>query len=77
MSTATNKPLRGPKYRSRAFQEYLLAQSPERVAEIVRGESSYNDMRDDPGSLAAASERDHAELMLAPVEGQKVPEDGA
>jgi hypothetical protein len=52
-----NEPLRGPKYRSRAFQEYLLQQTPERVKEILAAESAYNELRHDPGSIAAAAER--------------------
>ena len=61
-----NKPLRGPKYRSRVFQEYLLEQTPERAAEILAGERGYNELRADPGSVGAAAERDLVESMLGP-----------
>ena len=56
MNTLTNKPLRGPKYRSRAFQEYLLRQTPEQAAKIVAAEDVFNGLRKDPGSVAGASE---------------------
>jgi hypothetical protein len=59
-----NQPLRGPKYRSRAFQEYLLRQTPERAAEIIASEGHYNELRSEPGSVAAAAERIHADSMV-------------
>ena len=59
-----NKPLRGHKYRSRAFQAYLLEQTPERRAEILAGERAFGDLRKDPGSLSAASERVMGETFI-------------
>jgi hypothetical protein len=64
MKTSTNQPLRGPKYRSRAFQEYLLQQTPERAAEILAGEQKFNELRADPGGVAAAAERVHEDSMF-------------
>jgi hypothetical protein len=64
--TKDTKPLRGSKYRSRAFQEYLLRQSPERRAEILAGERRFTDLRESPHCLAAAAERDYAQDLLGP-----------
>jgi hypothetical protein len=63
-----NEPLRGPKYRSRVFQEYLLQQAPERAAEILAGEQTFNKLREDPGSVAAVAERDFLVDMTTPAE---------
>lgn len=59
----STKPLRGPKNRSRAFQEYLLRQTPERAAAIMVGEKAFNELTSDKGSVAQAAERDYAEIM--------------
>jgi hypothetical protein len=56
MNTRPNEPLRGPRYRSRAFQEYLLRQPPERAAEILAAEHAFNELQQDPGSVAGAAE---------------------
>jgi hypothetical protein len=61
-----NKPLRGPKYRSRAFQEYMLRQPPERAQEILADELAFNELRADPNCLAQAAEREYAEDMAGP-----------
>jgi hypothetical protein len=58
-----NQPVRGPKYRSRIFEEYLSRQSPERFAEIVRGEAMYGDLTADEHSLKRAAERQLEECM--------------
>jgi hypothetical protein len=72
-----NAPLRGPKYRSRAFQEYLLRQTPERAAEIIAAERGYNELHDDPGSVAQAAELQyHGDLTIkVPAEGGQHLED--
>ncbi|HWX31232.1 MAG TPA: hypothetical protein VNZ53_27810 [Steroidobacteraceae bacterium] len=62
-----NTPLRGPAYRSRAFQEYLLQQTPERAAEIMAAEQEYNELRADPGSVGAASELQYREDLTIRV----------
>jgi hypothetical protein len=66
VNVQTNKPLRGPKYRSRAFQEYLLRQTPERAAEILAGERFFNELHADQGSVAAAAERVYQETLEGP-----------
>lgn len=63
MNTRTNAPLRGPVRRSRAFQEYLLRQTPERRAEIVAGERDYEKAQAVPSGPKAARERDFDESM--------------
>lgn len=64
MNFRDNKPLLGPKYRSRVFQAYLLRQTPERAAEILAGERAFGDLRKDPGSVAMAAEREHVDTSL-------------
>lgn len=64
MNVQDNKPLRGPKYRSRIFQAYLLRQTPERAAEILAGERAFGDLQKDPGSTAMAAEREHGDMLL-------------
>lgn len=57
------KPYFGPTKRSRAYQAYLLRQTPERRAELMANEAAYDDLRASPGSIHTAAERDFAEVM--------------
>lgn len=67
MNVQDNKPLRGPKYRSRTFQEYLLRQEPVRAAEIMNGERAYNELVKDPGSPQAIAEALYHDDLTMPV----------
>lgn len=59
MDITTRRPLRGPKYRGRVFQEYLLQQTPERRAEISAAECTFAYSRHHQHSAASAAERDY------------------
>lgn len=58
MDMTTRRPLQGPKYRGRVFQEYLLQQTPERRAEILAGERTFAYSRHQH-SASSAAERDY------------------
>jgi hypothetical protein len=70
------KPLRGPKYRSRAFQEYLLEQSPERAEQILAAEAQFTRAQSEPHGVAAALCRDYEEQMRGPRDGPADDADG-
>jgi hypothetical protein len=59
-----NRPTQGPKFRSRVFEEYLSRQSPERFAEIVRGEAAYGELITSEHSLKRSAERQLEECMV-------------
>ena len=59
MDITTRRPLRGPKYRSRIFQEYLLRQTPKRRAEISAAEYTFTYSHHQQHSAASAAERDY------------------
>lgn len=63
MRVQFQKPLRGPAYRSRVFQEYIEEQPPERAEAIMAGERSYNQLRHDPGSVGMAAARTLLDTM--------------
>lgn len=53
----------GPK-RGAAFQQYLDAQPPERVREILAAEAAYLAAHKTPGTSQEAAERDFQESMI-------------
>jgi hypothetical protein len=68
------EPLRGPRYRSRLFQEYFLRQSPERQAQISAGERAFTSLRSSEHGVAAAAERDFAQDLAgleSKLEGER------